>query len=134
MLDSDAYGWFSGAMNSNARDEWIQVDFLHPKIIREFQLAAVGNRNAYIDTFKIYASLDGELYAENPDSNAKILGSVDKRRVFFDQLMFCRFFKLVALSAVGHIAVRWEFKHANSKFLAFQYFVYPVGGLPFVTF
>ena len=123
MLDSDALGWFSGAMNSNARDEWIQVDFLHPKIIREFQLAAVGNRNAYIDTFKIYASLDGELYAENPDSNAKILGSVDKRRVFFDQLMFCRFFKLVSLSAVGHIAVRWEFKHADSKLLAFHYFV-----------
>ena len=103
-------------MNVGVRSEWIQVDFLHPKILRQFQLAAIGNLHAYISSFEMFASLDEEVFTKYPNSNAKIIGDVDKRRVFFDQLMFCRFFKLVALSAVGHIAVRWEFVEADSKF------------------
>ena len=116
ILDPDAAGWFSRVMSVGVRDEWIQVDFLQPKFIREFQLAAIGNLYAYISSFEMHASLDEEVYTEISESESKILGSVDNRQVFFDKLMFCRFFKLVALSAVGHIAVRWEFVEADSKF------------------
>ena len=119
FFDEAAIGWFSAALDSNARDEWIQVDFLQPKIIREFLLEAVGSLDAYINSFEVHVSLDGAVYTEYKETKKYVLGGVDKRRFLFDKLVFCRFFKLVSVSAVRHIATRWEFVHADSKYLAF---------------
>ena len=118
FLDKTAIGWFSAALDSNARDEWIQVDFLQPKIIREFLLDAIGYLDAYIKNFEVHASLDGVVYSEYKETKKYVLGGVDKRRFLLDTMIFCRFFKLVSVESVSHIATRWEFVQADSKFPA----------------
>ena len=91
------------------------MDFIHPKIIREFQLASIDDRYAYIQAYKFSVSLDGEVFSEYPESSRYVLGGSSKRRLLFDKLIFCRIFKLISLTAVTHIAVRWEFILADSK-------------------
>ena len=111
--DPDVIGWFPSEDTSSSKDQWIQVDFGHPKLITEIFIA--GSQKAHLSVYKMYAGIDGHTFTELTDADQVISGADSERQIKLRKLLFCRYFKLTPVSSVVYPALRWEFVEASGK-------------------
>ena len=109
----DATGWFAWESNEN---QWIQVDFGKPKLIRRMILSpAKGDTQSYVESFDLFGSLDGEeltLVEEYWDDPKE-----QETHYYFEKILLSRYVRLAPTKWSNHIAVRWEFIEAIGKLL-----------------
>ena len=108
----DATGWFAWESNEN---QWIQVDFGKPKLIRRMILSpAKGDTQSYVESFDLFGSLDVEeptLLEEYWDDPKE-----QETHYYFEKILLSRYVRLAPTKWSNHIAVRWEFIEAFGEF------------------